>query len=327
MRSPEKEEKRPCKLTNFKKMSSTPALDVLEDEDHLKDLQETSGEESVHEIPPKEPRRDDEVHLQNKNEDVTHKASSALEKENKTWNKCSECTISPIILIKENVESVRPLEDLVRCRKGSLDVGSDNTLETKKGEGTRDDSSHYGCGHFSVVTRNEDSADLSAEKPYIVPLGVHHELDLPCACLGSGDESESECEHLIQCQVTKDSDRGASGPTFLERTPVEARKEDIHSNNSSVLSTNSVCQFDNTENSKFSDVENHINTSTTSATTPVLISAVPSVTDSSVVSKLTDTVLDSSASSNFSPLDLSDILRISKDILSHSPCKTLTLLQ
>lgn len=301
-----------CKLTKFKKMSSTPELDRYDDEDDSADGEVTGG-------------TPEDAIVTDVQSPTT--ASPAMD----------DVSAGPCALPGLSDATVSPAGDPVSAEASAMEVAKGVTGERRSYSDVLKNIVPNAAPDLvspvavkdtdnRVAGEGEDSSERDASSgPGAVPSAVaevtESMTDSPCdervsdsANLECHDCKDSPVESEV-CQNTPNPDEGDDpGRAALESSCVNTSEKDLVA----LTETMNECQSsDDMDSLGLSDIEDNRSSSTQSSTpTPSSNSASASNTPKS------NTPTPTSA-----PLDLSDILRVSEDILSQTPGMTLDLLQ
>lgn len=301
-----------CKLTKFKKMSSTPELDRYDDEDDSADGEVTGG-------------TPEDAIVTDVQSPTT--ASPAMD----------DVSAGPCALPGLSDATVSPAGDPVSAEASAMEVAKGVTGERRSYSDVLKNIVPNAAPDLvspvavkdtdnRVAGEGEDSSERDASSgPGAVPSAVaevtESMTDSPCdervsdsANLECHDCKDSPLESEV-CQNTPNLDEGDDpGRAALESSCVNTSEKDLVA----LTETMNECQSsDDMDSLGLSDIEDNRSSSTQSSTpTPSSNSASASNTPKS------NTPTPTSA-----PLDLSDILRVSEDILSQTPGMTLDLLQ
>lgn len=302
-----------CKLTKFKKMSSTPELDRYEDEDDSVDGEVTGG-------------TPEDAIVTDVQSPTT--ASPAMD---------DAVSAGPCALPGLSDATVSPAGDPISAEAPAMEVAKGVTVERRSYSDVLKNIVPNAAPDLispvavkdtdnRVAGEGEDSSERDASTgPGVVPSAVPSAVavvtesvtDSPCDERGhaASDSANLEChdckDSLVEsevCQSTPNPDE--SNDTICANTS----EKDL----AALAENMNECQSsDDMDSLGLSDIEDNRSSSTHSSTpTPSSNSASASNTPKS------NTPTPTSA-----PLDLSDILRVSEDILSQTPGMTLDLLQ
>ncbi|XP_068244385.1 uncharacterized protein [Palaemon carinicauda] len=371
MGSPEEEDNRSCKLTKYKKMSSTPDLDRFDDasaeedgveDDDTDDVDDSEGDDDVDrtltdtengiavlsnaeetvkvisagvtdEVFKRVPLAETEsladlVSATAEGSDDRTKASSSFvcerlrTDENDGDNENDDDDDSSV----REESDVRNSESSLTPQKG-LEDPSDEGAEDKECSRRKSSlASDCGCGQITSTSAttssppspNVNNININGEDLNAIQDSPRPVLDSPCHISSEHKEKDISLPESCQnynCDSSKDPE--------VDSTTGEGAAEVDESVNMVTLLPK--CQrFDDQDSLNLSDVEDSrstfTSTSSSSTSTPT-----PTTTPNSVTP--TTPRATSTPTPSLPPLDLSDLLRLSEDILSHSPGKTLNLLQ
>lgn len=303
-----------CKLTKFKKMSSTPELDRYEDEDDSVDGEVTGG------------TSEDAIVT-----DVQSPTTSSPAMDDVMG-------AGPSDVPGLSDATVAPTGDLVSAEASAKVVAKDVTVERRSySDVLKNIVTNAAPDHTSPVAAKDadnrvagevqDSSEREASTcavPSAVAEVSESVTDSPCderensACdsanLECHDCKDSAVEQDV-CQTTPKADDGDEpSRVALESSCANSSEKDL----SALTENMNECQSsDDMDSLGLSDIEDNRSSSTHSSTP----------TPSSNNESASNTPKSNTPTPTSAPLDLSDILRVSEDIFSQTPGTTLDLLQ
>ncbi|XP_066968339.1 uncharacterized protein [Macrobrachium rosenbergii] len=379
MGSPEEEDSRSCKLTKYKKMSSTPDLDRFDDanaeedgveDDDTDDVDDSEGDDDDDDVDRTLTDTENGIAVPSTAGETVKVSSPGVASEVfKRVPLAQTESLADLVSaadegFSDDRTKARSSLDCERLRTDGNDVGDSSVREDSEysltprdsrvdpsDEGAEDSecprgksssASDCGCGQVIIPTSVPSSTPPSAspsqsvdnsdknddEDVNTIQVGPRPVLDSSCH-ISSELEKESDVSLPGSCQnATSDSDKDSqvipmtSGDDDEGEVVVAEVDESV-----SLVTLLPKCQrFDDQDSLNLSDVEDNrssfTSNSSSSTSTPTPTTTPNSVTPTPTTPRATSTPTPSPA-----PLDLSDILRLSEDILSHSPGKTLNLLQ